>query len=60
MNFSGEMKDSLKTFLNSLTKANDPLDLRPQFFPGRRLKDGLNHQSFCDHSRNFAQVNSKF
>ena len=42
------MKDSLKIFLNSLTKANDPLDLRPQFFPGRRLKDGLHYQSFCD------------
>ena len=24
------------------------------------IKDGLHYQSFCDHSRNFAKVNSKF
>ena len=27
---------------------------------GHWLKPGLHYQSFCDHSRNFASVNSKF
>jgi hypothetical protein len=29
-------------------------------FPAQGVKPGLHYQSFCDHSRNFASVNSKF
>ncbi len=42
----------------SFGTVNGPIPVTGKFLIVKAAR--LHHQSFCDHSRNFAQVNSKF